>query len=130
MEIKEAYVSYDVAKLLYEKGFDEPCDMYYKKSEEADEPQELTWDELNYNRESFMKAPTHQMVNAWLRQKYNLFIYLIYEPEYGFCFKWFVKVYKDGIILQDGDSYRDSDYDSLMDHAIEYTVRTHIAATI
>ena len=65
--IKEAYCSYEVAKLLEEKGFDEPCDNYYDQS--SDEPQQLTLDEMYYSYDEFVKAPTHQMAMAWLRKK-------------------------------------------------------------
>lgn len=74
--IKEAYVSFEVAKLLKEKGFNEPCDNYYDQS--SDEPQQLTLDEMYYSYDEFTKAPTHQMAMAWLREVYNVFIYV--EP--------------------------------------------------
>lgn len=130
MEIKEAYVSYDVAKLLYERGFYEPCDMYYKMSCKSDEPEEVMWEELNYGQERYIKAPTHQMVNSWLRLKQGMFIHIVYEPELGDEFKWYVLICKDGMTLKDSDGYRDADYNKLVDHAIQYIVKTYIPATI
>ena len=44
--IKEAYCSFEVAKLLKEKGFDEVCDLYYPK--EGGDIEGLSLDELNY----------------------------------------------------------------------------------
>ena len=70
--IKEAYCSYEIAKLLKEKEFDEYCDNYYDQS--SDEPQQLTLDEMYYSYDEFIKAPTHQMACAWLREIHNIFI--------------------------------------------------------
>ena len=70
--IKEAYCSYEISRLLKEKGFDEHCDNYYDQS--LDEPQQLTIDEMYYSCDEFIKAPTHQMACAWLREKHNIFI--------------------------------------------------------
>ena len=70
--ITEDYCSFEVAKLLKEKGFDELCDNYYDQS--SDEPQQLTLDEMYYSYDVFIKAPTHQMAMKWLREVHNLFI--------------------------------------------------------
>ena len=72
--MKEAYCSYEVSKLLKEKGFDEYCDNYYDQS--SDEPQQLTLDEMYYSYDEFIKAPTHQMACAWLREKgYHIYTF-------------------------------------------------------
>ena len=74
--ITEDYVSFEVAKLLKEKGFDEGCDKFYPIN--GGEVEELTLDELNYHRSEFIKAPTHQMAMKWLREVHNIFILI--EP--------------------------------------------------
>ena len=63
--IKEAYVSFETAKLLKEKGFDEPCMFYYteKKTTGYRVPSE------NWNIGTCISRPTHQMACAWLREK-------------------------------------------------------------
>lgn len=72
--MNEAYVSYEIAKLLEEKGFDWDCDNYYDQS--SDEPQQLTLDEMYYSYDEFVKAPTHQMACAWLRDKgYHIYTF-------------------------------------------------------
>lgn len=76
--IKERYCSYEVARLLKEKGFNEECDYYYEHN--SDEPQELTFDELNYSPNLYIKAPTHQMACDWLMEK-DIYI----SPKYS----WF-----------------------------------------
>ena len=71
-KITEDYVSFETAKLLKEKGFDESCDYYYDQS--SDEPQQLTLDEMNYSYDKFLKAPTLQMAMKWLRIKHSIHI--------------------------------------------------------
>lgn len=68
--VKEAYVSYEVAKLLKEKGFDEPCMFYYtaKKTTGYRVPSE------NWNRGVYLSRPTLQMACAWLREEHDLHI--------------------------------------------------------
>ena len=67
--IQEAYCSFEVAKLLKEKGFDEPC--YQKYNSDG----ELSFNRVGYiNSENpcddfYALAPTHQMAMAWLRNK-------------------------------------------------------------
>lgn len=68
--ITEDYVSFENAKLLKEKGFDEGCDKYYPIK--GGEVEELTLDELNYHRSQFIKAPTHQMAMRWLREVHKI----------------------------------------------------------
>ena len=75
--VKEAYCSFEVSKLLREKGFDEPCWIKY------DNEGYLTFNHVGYiNSEKpcddfCVLAPTHQMAMAWLREVHNIII----EPE-------------------------------------------------
>lgn len=74
--IKEAYCSFEVSKLLKEKGFDESIFEFYVGSK----------DNIKYarNKEGFRLSEldsdfyyphiTHQMACAWLREKYGIFI--------------------------------------------------------
>lgn len=80
--IKEDYVSFETAKLLKEKGFDEYCLMNYWESDK--ELHQWGW-ELNYGKNSEKNtcckdcsAPTLQMAMKWLRVNYNIHI----EPRY------------------------------------------------
>lgn len=70
--IKEAYCSFEVSKLLKEKGFDEPCcGRYSIRSKEF----HLDCTKMCNNGGLFeCAAPTHQMAMAWLREKYGIFI--------------------------------------------------------
>ena len=81
--MKEAYCSYEVSKLLKEKGFNEKChSSYWGNSDNVD----YTDIPLNYNdNNSSCSRPTHQMAMAWLRKKgyhiytFNLDPFWIYE---------------------------------------------------
>ena len=95
--IKEAYVSFEVAKLLKEKGFNEPCRSYYTDYEDYidfsycnDELTDLqmgVWETLR---------PTHQMAMKWLREKS---VIIVIQPEYfnieSKCSTWGVDIWAD-----------------------------------
>jgi len=73
-QITEDYVSFETAKLLKEKGFDEECfaayngnGKLYKFNEEVDD-----------NTPCWSDAPTLQMTMKWLREVHNIHI----EPRY------------------------------------------------
>jgi hypothetical protein len=68
--ITEDYVSFEIAKLLKEKGFDEPTTGTYYNG---------TFEHHNANRWNSkfiipISAPTLQMVMKWLREVHGLFI--------------------------------------------------------
>lgn len=64
MNITEDYCSYEVAKLLKEKGFDE------KTRHSYDSKGQFKWsDDLNPYE---YPAPTHQMAMKWLREVHKL----------------------------------------------------------
>ena len=61
--IKETYVSFEVAKLLQEKGFDIECNNAYYNGHLIDYTMYGFCGALD-----FIFAPTHQMAMAWLRE--------------------------------------------------------------
>lgn len=69
--ITEDYVSFEVAKLLKEKGFDEPCRAIY---EEKILRINTLCDYFNSELSSYVCAPTLQMAMKWLREIHNIFI--------------------------------------------------------
>ena len=75
MNIAEDYCSFELSKLLKEKGFDGDCDCFFIRN--GGEPEQLSLDELNYHKEDYIKAPTHQMAMKWLREK-GIYVYV--EP--------------------------------------------------
>ena len=78
--IQEQYVTLDIARLLREKGFDEPCFAYY--SEYWDDWKTLRFwrkGRRNVPNKGYLNAPTQSLVMKWLRKNHNLFI----EPSVG-----------------------------------------------
>ena len=75
--ITEDYVSFEIAKLLKEKGFDIPCmGRYSVRSKKF----HLDCTKLCNNGGLFeCSAPTHQMAMKWLRKTHKVFINIIYE---------------------------------------------------
>lgn len=78
--ITEDYVSYETAKLLKEKGFDEPIQYFYKfDSKELYRGTVFTNTQIG---DKFYNAPTLQMTMKWLREVHGLHISL--EPCYDY----------------------------------------------
>jgi hypothetical protein len=71
--ITEDYCSYEVAKLLKNKGFDEECIGAYSETNHT-----ITKFEPNVKNSEvgplMYSAPTHQMAMKWLREVYGIFI--------------------------------------------------------
>ena len=65
--IKERYCSFEVSKLLKEKGFDEPCDHFYIFDRTTIYKGTAFTNTQIGNK--FYNAPTHQMACDWLREK-------------------------------------------------------------
>ena len=82
-QITEDYVSFETAKLLKEKGFNEDCEYYYTPEGEFKRwsPNGLVSDINNEGCETWWWkciTPTQQMAMKWLRLNYNIHI----EPRY------------------------------------------------
>lgn len=75
--MKEAYVSFEVAKLLKEKGFDWEVNGYF--CSDVDNPSRIEWSTKDYNSHKFhVSAPTQQMACRWLIETHNIHI----EPHF------------------------------------------------
>ena len=72
--IKEDYVSFEVAKLLKEKGFDETVISFYPPGD--------------------IQRPTHQMAMKWLRNEHNIMV-SPYALSLGYYFEIFDLTTKD-----------------------------------
>ena len=73
--MKEAYVSFDVAKLLKEKGFDWVVDTYYCDDYNYAQHDIIEYRKENYNSHKVhISAPTQQMACRWLRKEKGIHI--------------------------------------------------------
>lgn len=79
--VTEDYVSFEVAKLLKEKGFDAKCSCYYFLNDEVRFEESLTHWDWNHGYICRYSAPTLQLVMKWLREVRNLVI----EPYVTAC---------------------------------------------
>ena len=78
MNIKEDYVSYEVAKLLKEKGFHEPCIATYNLTTK-DFAVEEVYQDWTTCWKTYVSAPTLQMACKWLREVHNLHVDVGYD---------------------------------------------------
>ena len=121
--ITEDYVSFETAKLLKGKGFDErACNTCYKLN-----------GKFCNNRKSMSgvdnmicyQAPTLQMAMKWLREKYNLEIY----PYHDFSSKWWVEIIKCPNSVSEYESGKDEEFDTYeeaCESAIKYCLENLI----
>lgn len=72
--ITEDYVSFEVAKLLKEKGFDEYCEQIYDGDGDLSRNICGYINEEKANEFFSALAPTHQMAMKWLREVHKLHV--------------------------------------------------------
>ena len=140
--IKEAYVSFEVAKLLKEKGFNELCNRVYEGPNlkyttlpisplmslgelGGFHPKQLyvTNSELG---DIVYTAPTHQMAMAWLREMHNIAINIGWGEIFEDKFQWWCIILnqKDGNILRESEYY--STYEEAVEAALKYVLKNLI----
>lgn len=74
--VTEDYVSFEIAKLLKEKGFDVYVRSFYDADDMPAQHNEALWD-WNLNKENYrFSAPTIQMAIKWLRETHKLFVFI------------------------------------------------------
>jgi hypothetical protein len=87
--ITEDYVSFEIAKLLKEKGFDEYCGYYSSDGE--------YWGYCTYNHrgKDYISAPTLQMAMKWLRKVHHYYIQVMLDSwAYGSHSGYYVVIQK------------------------------------
>lgn len=119
--ITEDYVSFEIAKLLKEKGFNEPClKQYYNNGELSNVSIEAKYNIINNQ----ISASTHQMAMKWLRKVHNIDICVFpYQYDYiGYSYK--VKIYKNKEIYLTITDYKT--YEDAAEEAILYCLKNLI----
>ena len=87
---QEDYVSFEVAKLLKEKGFNGLCTAYYDyfTTDEFHCGYEPTdFNSIDTKIRKIVAAPTNQMAMKWLRENHKIYINIRYVPKH-FCFEF------------------------------------------
>ncbi len=94
--MKKLFVSYELAKLAREKGFNECCFAFYQIEQYEDAPV-MVDDDIEYRNsgfrtcknneipEHYVSAPLYQQLVDWFREKHNLLILVsnVNKPEIG-----------------------------------------------
>ena len=152
--IKERYCSYEVARLLKEKGFRECCRYCYgtavrHNGEDIDEDEEFELksegraDEIEYikggilhflycdNAKSFGKdlcaTPTHQMACDWLREKKGILIEIEHRDYDSGIFRWTVYTKRNDFPKWVGvESDISNSYGEAIEAAIKYSLENLI----
>lgn len=94
--ITEDYVSFETAKLLKEKGFDEICYLGYNKNGEYFPTSNRTNSQIIQPDFCFICCPTLQMAMKWLRKVY--YLHITVHPgvsEYGFVWTYMIVFAKE-----------------------------------
>ena len=83
--IEESFVSFEIAEMLKEKGFDEPCHCYYNTNSLSIYPvygakEDYTNSDFEEDVYVCYSAPTQQMACRWLREVHNIHVCPEYKP--------------------------------------------------
>lgn len=126
--INEDFCSYEVAKLLKEKGFDEECSYRYIAEPDYRTP-EFVRSPIGKGSRYLYNAPTHQMAMKWLREEKNIFI--VIEPHaYDYineknksyvCSLWVGDNYYEYLESRDYPSYEEA-----VEAALKYALKNLI----
>lgn len=129
--IQEDYVSFETAKLLKEKGFDENCSRSYVKDKLAvDQGFNNSYYTTMYSDGSYrpISAPTLQMVMKWLREVHSLYIDIVTSfSQDGICYTFSCSNVMDLIQGTKGTSYNEyQTYKEACEAAIKYCLENLI----
>lgn len=78
--ITEDYVSFEVAKLLKEKGFDIPLNYFYNSDGIKGYATSYNWNQTAGDFQDY-SCPTIQMTMKWLREIHHIFLVVDYNYE-------------------------------------------------
>ena len=112
-------VSFEIAKLLKEKGFNEPCRWYMEDGVTLSESNETN----DYLFPSYYSAPTISDVVMWFYQKHGIWIDVRYMDDvlgFGFC----VTTLKDN--TEQKEVYKYNSPTEAYEAAIIYTLKNLI----
>lgn len=143
--LKDELVSYFVAKLAKEKGFNEPTDKYYHIYDnvvDAENSLEMTGKEAPdfYNSRNTCRcaAPSQSLLQRWLRKEKGIIVEVIAQPTCSTpkknCYWWSVKQNSDGFcyqyeecsyILYSDEGYFDT-YELALEDGLAYSLRNLI----
>ena len=117
---EEAYVSFDMAKLLKEKGFDSPCASYNRNGDALTRDWTIT-------KEDYYPRCTQQMAMRWLREIHTMGITIGAANTYneGVGYYWHITDNHPGVKWLSGTTYCKT-YEEAAEAAIKYCLENLI----
>ena len=129
MEISEDYVSFEIAKLIKEKGFHSECHAYYTSYANGhnefhiSEAYPLCLDFNNDGEDYETSVPTLQMTMKWLREVHKIFITISVRfsnnADDDINFSYLIKDHNEHTEYDDGEFIS---YEDACEAAIEYSL--------
>lgn len=122
--IHEEIVTYKVAKLAKEKGFDEYVEAFYAEDCNTAHTQgPEKWNEYKGR----YAAPTQNLLQRWLREEKGLYISVEAYPTLAIirkvCFAWVIKSGSDGHFMKSNDSLQTFySYELALEDALKYAL--------
>lgn len=119
--MKEAYCSFEVSKLLKEKGFDGLCSTAYETVTSKHNVEEVAisnWGKLNQ-----IKRPTHQLAMAWLREMYGTYIVFFHTNKSGW---WYNITDMDTSYVLFSSEKMQCSYEDIVEAALKYSLENLI----
>jgi len=117
--ITEDYVSFEVAKLLKEKGFDEPLKRFYNSEGKRGISSYYNWNLSDCD----CSCPTHQMARRWLREKYYIYADPIKQGNYNDCSEYYTWIVACMGIIHRNSSVADKlSYEEAVEAALKYSL--------
>jgi len=124
MNITEDYVSFEVAKLLKDKGFDGDTSCYYTLDNEK------RWVYQHYHdfdKKDRIECPTIQKAIEWLREVHHIHVDSIRQGNYNdFSENYTWIVARDGIIYRNKSVSEKLSYEQAANSAIKYVLENLI----
>jgi hypothetical protein len=131
--MKQQFVPYEIAVMLKEKGFDEPCLGYYTQYTGTEVENHLSYvsNHISENHNSNITtppwytgvdvtAPLWQQVIDWFREKHNLIMWV--EARYCFKKKYFWFIHFDVLIKDDIFDLHIETYEEARQAVIEHAL--------
>ena len=122
--ITEDYVSFEVAKLLKEKGFDGECSKFYMPTGNG------RWKYAHYHDFDIsdrIDCPTHQVAMKWLREKYYIYADPIKQGNYNDCSEYYTWIVaRMGIIHRNSSVADKLSYKEAVEAALKYSLENLI----
>lgn len=126
--ISEDYCSYEVAKLLKEKGFDEPCIRHWDCDDHSlyganDIP--ISNSELQANEYNGFSAPSQSMAMKWLREeKHIIFVFKPATFSGEECTYWTYEIWAGDNF--EGEVMSFKTYEQAVEAALKYSLENLI----